>query len=193
MNFYTHNNQRGFTLLFSILVSTLVISIGATIMSIAIRQTILSGTARESQYAFYAANTALECAFFWDNIELPDNVAEFVFPVGNTEDPIGDQSIVTCAGGNIITGSGFPGGNFSEAWIQSYSEQTNLTTFKMVIQSHDPITISSPQICAEVTVQKTLDSTTGIVDTSISAKGYNTCDLSNPRAVERGIILEYKS
>ena len=32
----------------------------------AVRQVLLSGTGRDSQYAFYAANTGIECAMYWD-------------------------------------------------------------------------------------------------------------------------------
>src|SRR5690606_16959184 len=98
------NSQKGFTLLFSVLVATLVVAIGASIISIALRQTILSGTSRESQYAFYAANTMLECVFYWD-IMGGGTEAGRIFPAkGETESAVP----AICSGGNIKdrTGTG---------------------------------------------------------------------------------------
>jgi hypothetical protein len=192
MNLFIHK-QKGFTLLFAILVSTLVISIGATIISIAIRQTILSSTSRESQFAFYAANTGLECAFYFDTLPLPFEEPGVVFPLEG-ELPLLDTSILNCASGNISTGDGFndPYGFSGQGWQQS----ANQTIFKISIQdtsSGGIINIGSAQTCAEVQIEKTLDEVTGLVTTRISSKGYNTCDLSNPRTVERGIELEYQS
>ena len=58
--------EKGFVLLFSVLVSVLVLAVGASIISISLKQVILSGTGRDSQFAFYAANTGAECALYWD-------------------------------------------------------------------------------------------------------------------------------
>lgn len=62
------NNQgrRGYTLLFSILVTALVISIGVSILNIARKELVLAAGAKESQVAVYAADNGLECAVYWD-------------------------------------------------------------------------------------------------------------------------------
>lgn len=63
------NNQslkEGFVILIAVMVSTLVISIGAFIASIALKELALSASGRESQIAFYAADSALECALYQD-------------------------------------------------------------------------------------------------------------------------------
>ena len=59
-------HQRGFTILLAALVASLVLSLGISVFSIAQKQLILSSTGRDSQYAFYAADTAAECALYWD-------------------------------------------------------------------------------------------------------------------------------
>lgn len=56
--------QQGFVILFTILISTIILMIGLGIFSIATRETVLSGTSREAQYAFYAADAGVECALF---------------------------------------------------------------------------------------------------------------------------------
>lgn len=186
-------HQQGFTLLFSVLVATLVVAIGATIISIALRQTILSGTSRESQYSFYAANTALECAYYWDttNTDLGNKV---VFPApGTTDDGINDSdpeaNLIECGVVNIITGNG----NDNTPWELTTSSNINTFTFFLKIQNQDSSITNLPpyEYCAEVTVTKENDNPRII--TTIEAKGYNTCDPSNPRRVERGLIQQYES
>jgi|SRR3989338_3738094 len=62
----TSRAQRGFTLLLAALVSSIVLAVGAAIFSIAQKQVALSVLGRDSQFAFYAADTAAECALYWD-------------------------------------------------------------------------------------------------------------------------------
>ncbi len=58
--------QRGFTLLMATLLSSLLLLLGATIFGLIKKEVILSSLGRDSQFAFYAADTAAECALFWD-------------------------------------------------------------------------------------------------------------------------------
>ena len=58
--------SRGFTLLLAALVSSIVLSLGSSIFLIAQKQVILSSLSRDSQFAFYAADTGAECALYWD-------------------------------------------------------------------------------------------------------------------------------
>lgn len=61
---HSSRQHNGFVILFTILISTIILMIGLGIFSIATRETVLSGTAREAQYAFYAADAGIECALF---------------------------------------------------------------------------------------------------------------------------------
>lgn len=61
-----HTTSRGFTLLLAALVSSLVLSVGLSIVSIVQKSVTLSSIGRESQFAFYAADTGAECALYWD-------------------------------------------------------------------------------------------------------------------------------
>ena len=56
----------GFTLLLAALISSLVLSLGISIVSIARKSVTLSSIGRDSQFAFYAADSAAECALYWD-------------------------------------------------------------------------------------------------------------------------------
>ncbi len=60
------NNKKGFALLMAIMIGSLFLAIGATIYRIALVEIILSSTGRDSQFAFYSADSGLECALFWN-------------------------------------------------------------------------------------------------------------------------------
>src|SRR3989344_3569012 len=59
-------DRRGFTLLLSALIASIVLVLGASIFQIAQKELTLSSIGRDSQFAFYAADTGAECALYWD-------------------------------------------------------------------------------------------------------------------------------
>jgi hypothetical protein len=60
------SHKRGFTLLLAALVASIVLALGSSIFLIARKQVTLSSLGRDSQFAFYAADTGAECALYWD-------------------------------------------------------------------------------------------------------------------------------
>ena len=60
------SEEKGFTLLLAALVASVVIVLGAAIFSLAQKELTLSSIGRDSQFAFYAADTGAECALYWD-------------------------------------------------------------------------------------------------------------------------------
>ena len=61
--------NKGFTLLFSLLFVARTLAISLGVSNLIISQIGLSGTGRDSQFAFYAADSAAECAIYWDRTE----------------------------------------------------------------------------------------------------------------------------
>lgn len=59
-------HTKGFTLFYAVLTASLLLAIGIAIFNITFKELILSSGARESANAFYAADTGLECALYWD-------------------------------------------------------------------------------------------------------------------------------
>ena len=59
--------RRGFTLLLAVLISSILLALGGAIFSIVSKQVVLSSSGRESQFAFFAADSGIECALYWDN------------------------------------------------------------------------------------------------------------------------------
>lgn len=191
--------NKGIAILFSVIVAVLMVAIGATITSIAMRQTILSSTGRESQYAFYAANTGLECARYWDWIGRLDENDGVAFPLEEASDNTIEQTRtnredLNCAGNSIVTGLvnddiTLDVDDFSGGWN---TDTANITTFNILL---NPDNDGTYDYCAQVTVSKielSEDSSNNTVGTLITSKGYNTCDKSSPRTVERGLEMYYE-
>lgn len=59
-------NERGFTLLIAILLATVAVTIGVMLLDISYKQVVLASTAKQSQFGFYAADSAMECALYYD-------------------------------------------------------------------------------------------------------------------------------
>ncbi len=173
--------NKGFTLLFAMLVATLVVAIGATIISIALRQTILSGTSRESQYAFYAANTAMECARYWDTNVVDGS--KKVFPILTEDISVTTTDTAECSKYNIL-----------QNWEETDLDGTKKWTFDLQISNQENSFAGkgfNHTYCAEVIVTKSDNGS--VTTTTIESKGYNTCDTTNSRRVERGLIEQYQS
>ncbi|MFA5838534.1 MAG: pilus assembly PilX N-terminal domain-containing protein [Candidatus Paceibacterota bacterium] len=139
-------HSHGFTLLMAMVISSLLLSLGITVFNVTLKELVLSSYGRNSQFAFYAADTGVECALFWG---IKKNAFSTSSPTniecdGKTIENVGGQSVSIF---NI---------NFSP----------------------DPF-------CATVTVDKSGNRTI------IESRGYNTCDVSNARRVERGIRVTY--
>ncbi|MDR3547760.1 MAG: hypothetical protein P4M11_05765 [Candidatus Pacebacteria bacterium] len=66
------NMQRGFTLLVAVILTSVILSIGLALLDISLKQITLASSSRQSQYAFYNADSALECALYWDSIDTFD-------------------------------------------------------------------------------------------------------------------------
>lgn len=61
------NQKRGFTLLMAVLVASVMLALGYALYNIAVKEVLLSSSGRESQFAFYAADTGVECALYYDS------------------------------------------------------------------------------------------------------------------------------
>ena len=59
-------NNKGFALLFSVLVSSLLLTIGLSILNVSLKELAISTASRQSVFAFYAADSGLEYALYGD-------------------------------------------------------------------------------------------------------------------------------
>lgn len=161
------NKKRGFTLLFASLVVSLILSIGLAIAHITLIQLQLSSAGRESQFAFYNADAGLECALYHEyNNARSDGSAFF----SGTDDSI--PSDFEC------------GGQTATYVTATQTGATTTTTFKI-----NPSISGCNKDAPSYTVQVQRSTVGYLSKVRIESRGYNTCDPTNPRRVERGIFV----
>ncbi|MES2668747.1 MAG: hypothetical protein V4644_03615 [Patescibacteria group bacterium] len=96
---HTHASSRGFTLLIAVVLTSVLLSVALALLDITYKQVVLSSVARQSQYAFYAADSAMECALYWDQQR---NAFSYLGVIpGNS---------IQCSGTNISLTSSVSGG-----------------------------------------------------------------------------------
>lgn len=156
INFHNKKNQ-GFTLFIAIVVMGTLLLISTGVINLAVKQAVISNSGKESQLAFYAADTGMECALYWD-----------------VKSPTGHSAFATSTGASISCNQ--DSSNPSNTWVVGGS----------TISTIDHITFLPSPACAVVTVTKNADNTT-----KIESFGYNTCDTTNPRRVERAVRATY--
>lgn len=168
--------QSGFTLLLAALVAAIVLSLGSSIFTIAKKQITLSSLGRDSQFAFYAADTVAECALYYD----------VRFAVFATSSASAAMQPISCDGVTITP------------TVQSSTANSAVDIFR--VYSASPLkdglfTLDengNPQAgnCAEVTIFKNATAPY----TVIHADGYSTpCSslATNNRTLQRSIELQY--
>ncbi len=164
----TRESQRGFALLFAVLTGSMLLAVGLAIFSIALKELDLSTAGRESQYAFYAADSGLECALYYDS--------EGVFPENGEDEGFSPASVVCPNNLQFLENA------------SSADADSAITTFTFEIPQSDSITTP----CAIVSVEKeaVAGSAEGEVSTTIVSRGYNTCR-AGAQQVERALQAVY--
>jgi Tfp pilus assembly protein PilX len=183
MSIRRHNRkEKGFALLFAVLVSSVLLSIGISIFNLTLKELILSSSGRESQFAFYSADTGAECALYWD-FKSTTNVmfaTSTYSQTNNWRDASIDSENPTCV--SVALASDFKNP------IQG-TQTSAQTRFSLTIPNTDYLGNSAPY-CAIVTVTKS--ETGGIIGTTIDSRGYNTaCDSTDVNRVERALRVAY--
>ncbi len=107
INFQTQKNNKGFALLVAIAIMSTLLLISTGIVNLALKQSSISSSGNDSQMAFYAADTGMECALYWD-IKAPSGLSAFDPETGslincnkNANNP-GNQWVVGGASVSII-------------------------------------------------------------------------------------------
>ena len=156
----------------SCLQRSIALALGVAVFEIAIKQIELSSMGRDSQFAFYTADSAAECALYWDYRY------SYFSPTPSPDTPAN----VTCDG-RTITISDRP----AEPMPSTY-------TYTIGIGDMNLFTDATPgNLCARVTVTKTRGAD-NIVRSIIHADGFNDdCSslAENPRAIQRSVEIRY--
>lgn len=75
--------KKGFTLFIALVMMGTLLLIASAVVTIAVKQSFISTSGRESQHAFYAADTGIECALYWD-VKNPSGASAFSTTTGST-------------------------------------------------------------------------------------------------------------
>lgn len=181
------SHKKGFVILFSMLISALILLIASGVFKLVQKEVVLSSYARESQSAFYAADGALECALFWDISDWSVDAGGTPFitsPVGYQEDNIRCNGVVI--GTTHLFGSGGTA-DYQVPYVFRYPA----------------FNAEENSSCAYVLVEKRLFGGTGL-EVRITAVGFNVCvqgtsgnidtpDFNDPRLLEQRISISYST
>jgi len=161
----TKENQEGFVALFTVLITSVVLAMAIGIASISLKEIVLSSAASDGSKAFYAADSGIECALYWERTNtLPDGLLTQLRCNGNSPIPTPF----------LLLGPDQDPDYFS---LEAYN-------FSISFGEND-------ELCADIAVKRKI--TSGFYTTLIESKGSNTAcdDRTNPKRVERSIRVTY--
>ena len=195
LNFTPHRNKknnRGFTILVAVVTAGMLLIIAVSIADIALKEKILSSSGKDSQIAFYAADTGLECAMYWDvkkGVFSPD-------AADNAPDASSVSGVIGCNSNNLTNFS-----LISDNKATSDNSGNNPHVYSYGFTEQNIPVVGGGKTCAQIFVSKTTNDA-GVdpvfhvnrdvtrVYTRIDVYGYNTCDPALSR-MERGIAANY--
>lgn len=160
--------KRGFTLMLAALVASLLTALGLAMFAIAKKEVVLSSLGRDSQFAFYAADTGAECALHWDFKHGAFSTST-VYSSTSTPARCGNQALQdfpTPWGEGVSDGiSGLGGAYTSSFWFEPEGYCVYVTVVKQDVFPH----------------------------TTIESLGYSTpcSDPNHPRRLERAVRARF--
>lgn len=173
-----YGRRRGFALLIAVIFMSVMLVLGIILGSLGYKQQVLTSSAIESQYAFYAADSALECGLY------------------------ADQKLNAFAYSSTLSA---PAPHLSCRGIQPVSSlNVSHTATEWVTVNRVSVDSGLGMSCADVTVYKP-SNLLGTTTTYIFSQGYDvSCNtvaaaggttaatlLSSPRLVVRGLSAHY--
>ncbi len=191
MNKLSNTVDRGFALLITLVVVSVVLAIGLSLLFVTTRQYVLAVMAIESEKAFQAGQIGMECLRYWRN--QPEVVAEFLRD-GTYPNPL------ECAGVSsaVVESSGTP---FSDGhWLYYYLYSFDLSGDRCIqpaIYIADLRNYTGDEEVLELTISgeglSTINCAAGTVCTAIFSRGYNRpCDqLDSIYAIQREITIQF--
>jgi hypothetical protein len=172
------------------IVASIVLALGVSLLTVSRKEFVLSSSATQSTNAFYAADSGIGCAEYWDN----SSSINFSTSSGSSQ-----LTSITCSYNDPISHTVV----FNPSSPTTYpGESGNTGTFTF----YTPFSTdgTSNKSCAAVTVDKyvALDpdfSNAPYTYTTITSRGYNIgwnstpgdCSNASPKKVERAIQVTY--
>ncbi len=191
------SKNLGFVLLFTLLISSILLATGLGVSRLMVRQIGLASLNRDSQVAFFAADSGMECAQHWDGFKKFDILSP----------PSPSESRTIYCNGIVIEhdkapnpGEGIIGVTANDCDLAKGPPEKNIISggtkscFTFSLANGKDSSGRNRLSCAFVVVEKTVDSSVPlnpVTTTKITSNGYNRCDLSLPNVLQR--TLEFTS
>jgi hypothetical protein len=200
------STSSGYTLLFAMIVASIVLAIGVSLLTISRKEFDLSSSATQSSNAFYAADSGIGCAEYWDNnseFTIPaSSASSIICSLDGTSIPVN----VCVSGGSACTGDISISPNPPSNQADPGQGQTYEFTFYVPFSTDG----TSNKSCAAVDVKKYSHTDPDLgnaehIYTDITSAGYNIgynsndsannhisdCSNASPKKVNRTIELTY--
>lgn len=186
-------SQSGFALLMTLIVVTVVISIGLSVLDLSIKQVRLSTNARDSEIAFHAANAGMECARFWRRsssveMESGDSISPLCFSAAPSLNTVSE----------IITNVSGDGEVFKYDYMFTWgSTATRCSQVTTLVAAATPagsgLTVTNIQTLVLGYPGTTLSCGASERCTVISVRGYNKpcSNVSDNGTVQREVLLQF--
>lgn len=155
----------------SILITSIVLAVGISILNITLKEFLLSGIARESEKAFYAADAGMECALYLD-----------LSTQGDTFDVPRDAITVSCMGLNANIASATSGSAQTFQFTWGEPQVCAKVTVIKYYSTTGSVNMGSGATCPM-----------GVECTRVESRGYNKAcnDLTSKGTVERALRATY--
>lgn len=158
----TTAGSKGFAMLFTVLIVSLILSIAISISNLTLKQAVLSNLAKDSQIAFYQADTAVECGLYMDT-----TLGLFPRDVDPASDPTLFPDKFDC-GGKTMVRSGSVSTDLDNYFLYEFADQKpSEPCFTIAFDKIDPTPYK------------------------VMGYGYNVCNQDSPRQVERALEVKY--
>jgi hypothetical protein len=176
-----NNTKNGYAIMFTVILVSIISLIGIGLSNTTYKQLLLSSGAKDSQVAFYMSDMATECALYADNSS--DEKIDFTDP----ENP--PQATIEC--GIKENGDPYILELDPESYLDSSLDSGNGYSLKPqgLEDSNEPclrIAVGKKDITETIEGEEVF-----YTKTTIRASGYNICNQSSPRTVERTIEVRY--
>jgi hypothetical protein len=182
---FKNKDKKGISLLIAVLVGSTALLVGFALANLAFKELVLTGSIRDSEIAFYAANSGVECGLFEDLRSLAFNPEDLPGSVACNGQQVGVTSI-------LIT----PG--LDQYCVGSHDNQTHIDCWVITTGNISLETGDASASCFNLRVVKekfqTIDGSGNqytYFTTALESRGYNTCDPNSPRRLERAIRALY--
>lgn len=172
-----YGTQKGVALLVSVLVTSVVLSIGLAILNVTLKQFILSAIGEESTVAFYAADAGIECGKYWERNPSDGDKFDIGAP---------DSNEVDCMGANDLWDGGGTANDpqvlDEVTWGAADQQMCTKIEVTKFYDNNDDVLMTDERLCPE-----------NFTCTMIESRGYNRAceDIDDPRTVERAIRAFY--